>query len=47
MLVRRNNPVIDYGPLGLGDFKVKKHRFIWQGRVIWYFCVDIKKIKKH
>jgi hypothetical protein len=37
MPVRRNNPVIDYGPLGSGNFKVQNRRFIWQGRVIWYY----------
>jgi hypothetical protein len=41
MPVRRNNPVIDYGPLGDGDFKVKNHRFIWQGRVIWYYQHEV------
>jgi transposase len=37
MPVRRSNPVIDYGPLGDGGFKIKNRRFIWQSRVIWYY----------
>jgi hypothetical protein len=37
MPVRRNNPAIDYGPLEDGQFKIKNRRFIWQGRVIWYY----------
>jgi hypothetical protein len=34
MPVRRNNPAINYGPIGDGEFKMKHRRFIWQGRVI-------------
>jgi hypothetical protein len=29
MPVRRNNPAIDYRPLGGGDFKRTHRRFIW------------------
>ncbi|MDR2743004.1 MAG: transposase, partial [Treponema sp.] len=37
MPVSRNNPAINYGPIGDGEFKMKHRRFIWQGRVIWYY----------
>ncbi|MDR1637948.1 MAG: transposase [Treponema sp.] len=37
MPVRRSNPAIHYGPIGDGEFKIKNRRFIWQGRVIWYY----------
>jgi hypothetical protein len=37
MPVRRNDPAIDYGPIGDGESKVKNRRFIWQGRVVWYY----------
>jgi hypothetical protein len=41
MPVRRNNPAIDYGPTGDGEFKIKNRHFTWQGRVIWYYHYEV------
>jgi transposase len=35
--VRRDNRQIDYSPLEDGEFKAKNGRFMWQGRIIWYY----------
>jgi transposase len=42
MPVRRSNPAIDYGPIGDGEFKIKNRRFVWQGRVIWYYQYEAR-----
>jgi transposase len=39
--VRRDNRQIDYGPLGDGEFKAKRGRFTWQGRIIWYYQHEV------
>ena len=33
--------MIDYGPTGDGEFKLNHRRFIWQGRVIWYYQYEV------
>ena len=36
--LRRNNALIDFSPLQMGDFKKElKNHFIYQDRVIWYY----------
>jgi hypothetical protein len=45
MPVRRNNPAIDYGPIGDGDFKIKHRHFTWQGRVIWYYHYEASGLR--
>jgi hypothetical protein len=39
--VRRDNRQIDYSPLGDGEFKAKNGRFVWQGRIIWYYQYEV------
>jgi hypothetical protein len=35
--VRRDNRQIDHSPLEDGEFRAKHGRFVWQGRIIWYY----------
>jgi hypothetical protein len=39
--VRRDKRQIDYGPPGDGEFKAKRGRFVWQGRIIRYYRYEV------